>query len=128
MIRDTIILDVDPELFLEKTLEDISFVDNTLKILLGQLEENQLFIGKEELLAHLSKAEWQFSQVIFELLNHNGGFSVRENPSIGKKLIDFQNNSLERRKLAENLGLPSDSISASPIVSSDELTELLKAF
>jgi ferritin-like metal-binding protein YciE len=127
MIRDIIILDADPELFLEKTLDDIYFSDHTLRTLLGFILENSQLIEKDELLEHLREAEWQFSQVLESLLNHDGNISIREIPSIREKLITFKNSSLERRKTAEDMS-PSEDLSGNPIVSSDELTELLKAY
>ena len=50
MIRDIVTLDADPELFLEKTLDDIFFVDQTLKTLLGDLERHNHLIERDELL------------------------------------------------------------------------------
>ena len=128
MIRDIITLDADPELFLEKTLDDIDFTDHTLGILLGYLRENSRLIEREELLEHLSELEWQFSQILQKLLDHDGNISVNDIPSINEKLTAFRNNSAERRKSIENLKPTDDSRSGEPIVSSDELTELLKAF
>lgn len=128
MIRDTIILDADHELFLEKTLDDICFVDHTLGILLGYLEENQLLIERDELLEHLSKAELQFSEVLSEMLDHKGNNSIRLISSICEKLSVFRSSSLERQKLTEKLSRAESSLSGSPVVSSDELAELLKAF
>jgi len=129
VIHDTIILDADPELFLEKTLDDICFTDQTLRVLLEYLVENSRLIERDELLEHFSEAEKHFSQAIQDLLNHNGSLSTREIPSIREKLLAFRNASLERRKTAENLSPFEDStVSGSPIVSSDEIAELLKAF
>jgi len=128
MIRDIITLDADPELFLEKILDDISFTDQSLKILLDYLLENSRLIERDELLDHFSEVEGQYEQVIQDLLNHEGILSIREIPSLRDKLTALRNASLERRKTAENLGSLESNTSGSPIVSSDELTELLKAF
>jgi len=128
LIRDIITLDADPELFLEKTLDDIDFTDQTLGILLGYLKENSRLIEREELLEHLSELEWQFSRVLQELLDHNGNICIREIPSISEKLTAFRDNSMERRRSIEELGPSEGSRPDEPIVSSDELTELLKAF
>ena len=128
MIRDTITLDADPELFMEKILDDICFADHTLGILLGYLKENQRLIGLDELLEQYSDVEWQFSMVLKGLLDHEGNISVRENPLITEKLTAFRTNSMERRRSADELGSAGDSLPGSPIVSSDEITELLKAF
>jgi hypothetical protein len=128
MIRDTITLDADPELFLEKILDDIYFTDHTLRILLEYLKEHNRFFEREELAEHYAEAEWQFSQVIQDLLDHNGNISIREIPAINDKITGFINSSLERRRTAENFNAAKESVHNSPIVSSDELTELLKAF
>ena len=126
MIRDIITLDADPELFLEKTLDDICHADQVLRLLLGNLERNPHLIEREELLNQLSGAEEQFSQVLTDLLEHNGNFSIRELPSLGEKVAAFRQNSLERRKTAEMLHPGDGSVSGSIYVSSDEITELLK--
>jgi len=127
MIRDIITLDADPELFMEKILDDISFADHILGILLGYLQENQRLIELEELLEHFSEAEWQFSLILKELLDHDGNISVRNNPDLYEKMTVFRNNCMDRRRTANNLSSPGENVASSPIVSSDEITELLKA-
>lgn len=128
MIRDIITLDADPELFIEKTLDDIYFIDHILRNLLGYLQGNSRLIEREELLEHLSETEWQFSQVLSDLLDHEGDFSVRDIPTISDKLTALRRNSQERRKIADNLSPVENVVPGSPVVSTDELTELLKAF
>ena len=127
MIHDTITLDADPELFLEKTLDDICFTDLTLRLLLETLEKNHHLIEREELLEQHSNAERHFSQVLQEMLEHEGNFSLEEIPSIREKIVAFQAGSLKRRKTAERLHPAEDNMN-NIYVSSDEITELLKAF
>jgi len=128
MIRDTITLDADPELFLEKTMDDINFIDNSLSVILGYLRENNRLIERDEMLEHISELEWQFAQVIQDLTNNTGNFSVRQIPALMLKLGLVRNKSLERRRTARNLSPIGDSQNDDEqIVSSDELTELLKA-
>ena len=128
MIRDIIALDADPEIFLEKILEDICFTDNTLRILLEYLQENHYLIERVEFLEQLSELEWQFSRLLQELLEHDGNISIREISSIREKVATCQSNSHQRQKTADNMSPATGIIGGSPIVSSDELTELLKAF
>ena len=128
MIRDTITLDADPELFLDKTMDDIHFSDHILSTLLGYLQENSRLIEREELFEHFAEAERQFARITQELLNHEGNLSVQDLPSIREKLLALRSASLERWKTAESLSSIGESTSNSPVVSSDELTELLKAF
>ena len=127
MIRDVITLNADPELFLEKTLDDIYFADHTLKILLRHLQENPRLIEREEVLEHLAELEWEFSLVLKEMLKNSGNISIQEIPSIREKLLALEENSRERRKTAQNLG-PINSMPDETVVSPDELNELLKAF
>ncbi|MCL2232385.1 MAG: hypothetical protein FWB99_06340 [Treponema sp.] len=128
MIQDIITLDADPEFFLEKTLDDIYFIDRILKILLGSLQENHFLIERAELLEHLADLELQFSRVLKNLLDHDGNISIRTAPSKGEKVTACRNNSLERQKVIAELSPAGAGKTVSPIVSSDELTELLKAF
>jgi len=128
MIQDTITLDADPDFFLEKTLDDIYFTDHILTILLGCLEENHFLIERAELLEHLSDLELQFSRVLQNLLEHDGNISVREILPVGEKILTCRDNSLQRQAVIGKLNPIGPSKSVSPIVSSDELTELLKAF
>ena len=128
MIRDIITLDADTELFLEKILDDISFTDHILRILLGYLQENDRLIAREEFLEHFLELEWQFSQVLGELMNHDGNISIRLIPSIQEKIAAYRNSSQERRRNAEKLSLTENFKAEDPVVSSDEITELLKAF
>jgi len=128
MIRDIITLDADPELFLEKTLDDVYFIDQTLKTLLADLERNNHLIERDELLEQLSNAEEQFSQVLKDLSEHEGNFSIRELPSLAEKLTAFLSCSLERRKTADGLHPEENQPENVVYVGSDELAELLKAF
>ena len=128
MIRDTLLLDAEPELFLERTLDDICFTDDRMRILLAQLQENHRLIDREELLEQFADTEERFSQALREMLEHDGNISIREIPPIQEKIRAFLDSSLERRRIAATLSPLGASVNGIPIVSTDELTELLKAF
>ena len=128
MIQDCIVLDADPELFLEKTLDDIYFIDRILRNHFEYLRENNRLIARDELLEQISEADWQFSRIIEEILNNKGNFSVREIPSMREKLINLLNGSRERRKTAESICRISINRVDHPLVSQDEIAELIKAF
>ena len=126
MIRDLLVLDADPSLFMDKTMDDIEFIDNTLGKLLMRLMENQRLIEREELLNHLSELEWQFSQILSEFLNDERSLSVKEFPVFKDKIMILRTHSLERRKMAEKTE-SGGKTSEEPLVSSNELNELLKS-
>jgi len=128
LIQDIITLDADPEFFLGKTLDDIYFTDRILGVLLGSLQENSFLIEREELLEHLADIESRFTQVLQDLLNCDGNISIRSAPSIMEKVVACRNNSLARQETIARLNPVGTRKSSSPIVSSAELTELLKAF
>ncbi|MFP3089788.1 hypothetical protein LQZ21_05620 [Treponema sp. TIM-1] len=129
MIRDSLLLDADPELFLEITLADVDFIDRTLTFLLHNLIENKRFIEREEQFYNLSKTEHQFEEVLSELANGSGSISgAALPPPLREKIGIFQQQALMRqRTLAESkveAGKKSDNL----VVSADELIELLKDF
>lgn len=127
IIHDTIILGADPELFLEKTLDDIFFTDDILRTLLENLNVNERFIERSEIFELLFETEMHFSQVIQELLSHEG-ISIQKIPKIQEKLLFFRNSSLERQNFIKDKISSAGNINSAPMVSSDELGELLKAF
>ena len=128
MIKDSITLDADPEIFLEKVLDDINFVDQTLRILLEYLQENSRLISREIYIKDLSETETMFEQLIYDFLRHEGNISIREIPEIREKLLALQSYSMERQEIIESLGNSKDPETDSQVVSENELAELLKAF
>jgi hypothetical protein len=127
-LQDLFSLDTDPGLFLEKTLDDIDFIAHTLILLLQQLMENQRFVERSGLFNYLAELEWQFSQVLSEFMNNQGTMSVQGYPEIIEKIRILRDRSQERRETAETAGGAFESKAGEPVVSSDELNELLKAY
>jgi hypothetical protein len=127
MIRDLLLLDADPDLFLEKTLEDVEFIGNTLAALLDTLMGNTQYIERDEQFHNLGDTERQFMEVLSEILNGEGTISVSKFPVIREKVTLLWSKALERRKTADSLSFSeTDKASMDPVVSSDELNELLK--
>ena len=127
MIQDSITLDADPELFMKQTLDDISFINQTFRVLLNDIQQNKYLIEREELLGQLCGAEVQFSRVLKLILNHEGNFSVRDIPGIAEKVTTLRRYSLERQKFTGNL-IPAEEDEDSVYTSSNEIDMLLKAY
>ncbi|MCL2093063.1 MAG: hypothetical protein FWH12_02610 [Treponema sp.] len=125
VIRDTITLDAEAELFLPKILDDIEFIDQTSRILLDQLSEGDQG-GKDLLFEHLGEMEWQYSQTLSVLMSKGGSLSIRDIPTIKEKLQVFQQSCLERQRRIESISPQKGDPQSSPVVSSNELNELLK--
>jgi hypothetical protein len=128
MLKDLLTLDTDPELFLEKTLSDMEFIDRNLDLLLGYLAENRRLIEREELLNHLSVLEWQYSQVLSQYLEGGGNISAEEFPVTGDRVRAFKTRSRERQKRVESADKEGGNPREEPLVSSDELSALLGDF
>ena len=128
MIQDAITLDADPEMFLEKVLDDIDFIDQTLRILLDYLRENDRLISRDGFLKYLSEAESRFERFLGDFLRHEGNISIREIPTISEKLLALQNGSMERQNTIDSMGNNKNPETDNPVVTKDELAELLKAF
>ena len=128
LIKDTITLDGDPEIFLEKILDDFYFIGHVLGLMLEYMQENDKLISREELLINLSDTERQYNELIYGFLNHRGDLSVNNIPEVSEKLQILEKSSLERQKIIDKLCTNDRKVKSNHDVSSDEITELLKAF
>ncbi|MDR3168129.1 MAG: hypothetical protein LBT93_09300 [Treponema sp.] len=126
IIRDLVALDADPELFLEKTIEDVDFIDTTLGVLLDSLVKNNRFIERELQYENLSELEWQFSQALRELLSGSGNISAANFPMIREKISIMEQHSHGRNKIIEDSLVQTHRTPIESVVSSDELNELLR--
>jgi hypothetical protein len=126
-IRDLLLLDADPGLFLEKTLGDLEFIDNTLSILLDTLINNKKYIERNGQFHNLLETERSFSEALQTMLSGDGTVSANKFPAIRDRITPFWNHSLNRDKIIEEFSIEvSDTAPTEPVVSRDELSELLK--
>jgi hypothetical protein len=124
-IRDLLILDSDPELFLEKTIDDIDFIDHTLELLLENLISNERLLDRNDAFDNLFDLEREFSQVLSDFFNGEGNISAAQFPMVREKLHLMRDRSQERRKTIDASHGPVEAAMENA-VSSDELAELLK--
>ena len=80
-IDDAVKLDIDSELFLDKVVEDILFVESILARLHGSLSENELLIRRSEHLRRIMQSKQRFTGLLEDILNHRS--------SIGSELLPF---------------------------------------
>jgi hypothetical protein len=128
MIRDLLILDTDPDLFLEKTIEDIDFIDKTLETLLENLIENKRLLERDVEFDNLSDLEWQFAQVLSDFLHSPGNISAAQFPVLKGKISMLRKRGQDRQKAMEKSRIQTEPSLSEPVVSSLELGELLKDF
>jgi hypothetical protein len=128
MIRDMLILDVDPDFFLDATLSDVEFIDAALGELLKALIENIRLIDRNGQFRNLQETERQFIGALGDMTNGPGPLVVASFLALREKLGLIREHSLERQKIIEQ-SISVDKMSLSePVVSSDELNELLRDF
>ena len=121
MIRDILRLNPPSELFLEKCMDDLVFIDWALSCLGEQCRgENQF--------DYASDAEWQFSQLLTEFSFESSPFPYQSFPKIGEKVAQLRSSSMARRKTLEESEIPVEMAKAEPLVSSAELSGLLGGF
>jgi hypothetical protein len=128
MIRDMLILDADPELFLGKTLDDIDFIDGTLTVLRENLLQHPHLIELEELFYSLSETEERFSGILAELSRGGGTISAKRFPIMAEKIDLLRQRTAERQKGIKESVRNMDKKNPDLVVSSNELEELLKDF
>jgi hypothetical protein len=118
MLLDLLCLDADPGLFMEKTIDDLDFIDQVLSSLLETMSENRRFVDREDELDKLADLEWRFDQ----LLTGTGS----RFPLVRERLTLFRSNSAARRQSIDETRSPDEQLIAEPVVSSYELNELLR--
>lgn len=126
MLHDALLLDLDPDFFLEQTLLDIEFIDRVLDILKSALEQAERLIEREEQLINLSDTEEQFYNFILSILNGKGSIGESCMP-LAERFVQLQKQSDTRRKeLSALSGRDANTGVDDPLlVSPRELNELL---
>ena len=120
MIKDTLRLNPLPELFLEKSLDDLAFINTILDILVRTFSENGSSYSD-----YMSDTEWQFSQLLTEFSLESSPFIAHAVPEITQKISALRDLCNARQKTIEETGLPFEIAQAEPVVSSAELNGLL---
>lgn len=126
MAQDALALDVDADLFLEKTLGDLEFYGATLAALLDALVANERILEREEQLANLSDAEDRYAVLLRDVRGGRGSLGTAFAP-LEPRIAELEYASKERRGRMDALSASVRGEASDPlVVSSEELNELLK--
>ena len=125
MIRDTVHLNPPPDLFLEKTLDDLEFTDKILEVFARELANNGSSFYSNDEVDIISDTEWQFNQLLTEFSLNSSTFSGITFTEIQEKIAVLRVNSDIRRRVFEESGVPSDIALSEPVLSSAEFNGLL---
>lgn len=132
ILQDILALDIPADLFLDKSVDDMEFIDKILEVLIKALSEDTYIMGRDEQLDNFSETEWQFSQILVQFLSVSTTMFAGHIMSAGRqsvlrdKISTLRNQSAIRRKIADDSKSKKEGIETMPIVSSDEMSELLK--
>ena len=125
LIRDTLRLNPPPEIFLEKNVDELVYIDRVLDFIVQSFTENgNEFAGNNEF-ACASDTEWQFSQILTEFSLDSSPFSILAFPETRKTITALRGSSEARRRTLDALDIPADLARAEPVVSSAEFNGLL---
>jgi hypothetical protein len=127
-IQDILCLDAEPSLFLEKTMAEVDFLNRALEFLAQNLAENRMLIDREEELDKLADLEWRYEQLLTSMHNQNASISVPRFPAIREKLDTYKEASVKRRRFIDSSRLPDNRAASEPLVSTHEMSELLRDF
>jgi hypothetical protein len=128
ILRDLLTLDPDPDLFLEKTVDDIEFLDRALEALLEQVRNNGHILERNEVLDYLFDLEWDFSQILEDISGGSGGISAGSFPPLQERIRSLLDRGTGRRRVLGDERSSATVPAMENAVSSDELSELLKDF
>jgi hypothetical protein len=127
-VYDILILDTSPDLFLEKTMDDVDFINKTLDSLMKIITEDTSLVERDEQLDNMSEMEWHFSQALTKFLSASGDISATRFPAHRDKILALRSQSTARRKIADDSRSKTNRDALDPLVSQDEMNELLKSF
>jgi hypothetical protein len=125
MIRDTLRLTPPPELFMERCLDDLAFVNGVLDMLVQTFIENANPQNGNIEADYISDTEWQFTQLLTEFSLESSPFSAQDYPEVIQKIALLRDSSNGRRKNIEETIPPLEIAQAEPVVTSAELNGLL---
>jgi hypothetical protein len=125
-LEDMLVLDVDPEFFLQKTLDDVDFIDATLQAVQDALLENERLIEREEQIRNLVETEETFIALIRRLADGRSAISAALQPFSERfSLLTARTRERARAlRVRENDGRKEADDPL--VVSPEELNELLK--
>jgi len=125
MLQDLLSLDPDPGLFLKKTLEDMDFIDNALSTMMKYLTDRTKLLDREEGLEKLADMEWRFEQILTGIRGDSDIISALNLDENKEKLQIYKNNCIQRRKIIESSRSGENESETEPLVTHNELNQLL---
>ncbi len=125
-LEDMLSLEADPDFFLERTMDDLAFIDSCLGKILKSLLANEKFIEREDQLLNLAETEDYFQRLLKTVLSGHNELCLGLQ-SFSDRLNELLLGSAQRGTEIEGVSSFINHESEDPlVVSSMELNELLK--
>jgi len=125
VIRDTLHLNPPHELFMEKSIDDLVFINNALELLVKTITETSDEYSNNNETEYIADIEWQFNQVLTEFLLESSPFTAHTLPETARQITIMRTASEARRKIIESTGQPLAIAQSEPVVTSAEMNGLL---
>ncbi len=119
-------LDISADLFLDKTVEDVFFVENALSIIYGSLREAERLIQRAEHLRKILRTKTRFAEVLDSITNGEHALSSQLEPFFARFREMAQNQRSHRSEILKLISESTvDSDQTTDVVSEKELSFLL---
>ncbi|MDR1363023.1 MAG: hypothetical protein LBJ35_03115 [Spirochaetaceae bacterium] len=126
VIEDMLLLDADPDIFLERTLEDFDFIAAKLTLLQETLAFNTQLISRNAQFHNLEETYEHFLDLLNDMLRGAGCFSAKNYPIVKEPLSALAAHCLNQQKLIKaSMAEAGGNTLDHRLVSADELTALL---
>jgi hypothetical protein len=125
MIADMLLLDADPDIFLEKTMEYLDFIGDKLGLLQETLTLNNQLISRKEQFHNLEETYERFLDLLKDILRGTGCFSVKNYPFIKDTVNKLIGHCINQQKIIKEVMAETGIALDNRLVSTDELTALL---
>jgi len=124
--KDGLELDLDADIFLNKIIDDLTFLDTTFERMLGNLSVNERLLDRNEQLLNLQEVEERFTEALAKVMSGRGTLSEALSPFF-ERFAELRARSLQRRSdIEETKAVKSDNENDPDLVSPFEMNELLK--
>lgn len=124
-LKDGMSLDIDAEIFLEKVVDDISFLDGAIRGIHGFISENTRLIDRQDYLHSLLVLENQFGEFLSGILNRDYALCGELDAYRLKINAIWDSHRTSGAAIREELSMGSDEGNQTDVVSRDELSGLL---
>jgi len=126
LLADGLILNLEPDLFLESYLQDLDFLESSLAYCIEAIQENEKYIDWEEQVQNMLDIEEDFESLLDDLIQGKGNLGAACIP-ISEKLELYKSSSKSRKgNLEQLLTLHPTEQDNGMVVSPQELRELLQ--